>query len=377
MSTSSRPGGRSDTVETPANTTTATRISQTVGRVRTRRKQMFPAVNRRLPFTAFSLHEDRGERRCGGITYCYAAQPFRTRPLGCLIPIPLLLPTELNSLKNDPALPEDIWVTPSMTGCAEETLRLNLERASIHRWLSDEHVNVAKVIEMSNGLQECQDLIDDLDQSWASALRLVEQPEALPTMASVSTSTIPISGSTGGTQINYVAPVPRQAITIELENEDFFEEPESINHLGCQNDMVAVEELDPGTISDSDDVLLVHEVFANDNNPEDSSNITPESVQFEIDWTTPQQCHKGLQPESDSDDDPESEDEKMELARSAAQSAFTFDIDPDINISAQVLLDLVSVTPSASGSTAPTGGDKPQAAPGTKEKEEEINWDDI
>jgi hypothetical protein len=67
-------------------------------------------------------------------------------------------------------------------------------------------------------------------------------------------------------------------------------------------------------------------------------------------------AEEGLQPESDSDDDPESEDEQMELARSATQSAFTFDIDPDINISAQVLLDLVSVTPSTSGSTAPTAG---------------------
>jgi hypothetical protein len=72
-----------------------------------------------------------------------------------------------------------------------------------------------------------------------------------------------------------------------MEDEDFFEEPESINRLGCQSDMVAVEELDPGTISDSDQVLGVHEVFANDKEPEDSSNITPESVQFEIDWTTP------------------------------------------------------------------------------------------
>jgi hypothetical protein len=72
-----------------------------------------------------------------------------------------------------------------------------------------------------------------------------------------------------------------------MEDEDFFEEPESINRLGCQSDMVAVEELDPSTISDSDQVLDVHEVFANDKELEDSSNITPESVQFEIDWTTP------------------------------------------------------------------------------------------
>lgn len=100
------------------------------------------------------------------------------RPLGCLIPIPLPLPTELNGLKNDPALPEDVWFTPSTTGsiprwledrdvrdgirslhsadrCAEEVLRLNLERGSMRRWLSEERAIVAKAIEMSNGMFYC------------------------------------------------------------------------------------------------------------------------------------------------------------------------------------------------------------------------------
>ncbi|KAF7372472.1 hypothetical protein MVEN_00108800 [Mycena venus] len=50
----------------------------------------------------------------------------RLRPPQCTIPIPSPLSTQLNGLRNDPSLHEDIWITPS--------------EGPIPRWLNDEDV---------------------------------------------------------------------------------------------------------------------------------------------------------------------------------------------------------------------------------------------
>ncbi|KAJ7310118.1 hypothetical protein DFH08DRAFT_718861 [Mycena albidolilacea] len=77
-------------------------------------------------------------------------------PLGCLIPIPLPLPTELNNLKNNPVLPEDIWVTPSTTG-------------SILRWL--ENHNVCDGICSLHSVDRCTEEGSHLNLEWVSMCR--------------------------------------------------------------------------------------------------------------------------------------------------------------------------------------------------------------
>jgi hypothetical protein len=97
----------------------------------------------------------------------------RLCPPQCNIPIPSPLSVQLNGLRNDPSLHEDVWITPS-TGpiprwlndkdvrdgirslhvadrCAEEVVRLNLERENLRRWLLEERKVVRRAIEMEPG----------------------------------------------------------------------------------------------------------------------------------------------------------------------------------------------------------------------------------
>jgi hypothetical protein len=106
----------------------------------------------------------------------YCADFERLRPAGCLIPVPRPLSTALNGLRNDndPVLHEDVWITPS-TGtiprwlddddvrdgirslhiadrCAEEALRLTLERQNLARWLAQERAIITRAIASSTGV---------------------------------------------------------------------------------------------------------------------------------------------------------------------------------------------------------------------------------
>ncbi|KAJ7264672.1 hypothetical protein C8J57DRAFT_1230445 [Mycena rebaudengoi] len=68
-------------------------------------------------------------------------------------------------------------------------------------------------------------------------------------------------------------------------------------------------------------------------------------------------------------------EEEMELARSVVQSALTFDADlTSTSLYRRCWILSVYLTSCAGGSTASTGGDQPQAAPGMK-KTGEINWE--
>jgi hypothetical protein len=97
----------------------------------------------------------------------------RLRPPQCNIPIPSPLSVQLNGLRNDPSLHEDVWITPS-TGpiprwlndedvrdgirslhivdrCAEEVVHLNMERENLRQWLLEEQKVVERAIEMEQG----------------------------------------------------------------------------------------------------------------------------------------------------------------------------------------------------------------------------------
>lgn len=76
-------------------------------------------------------------------------------------------------------------------------------------------------------------------------------------------------------------------MTIELApEEDVFE----ADFVGLSvSDMVAAEELDPGSISDMEheNVLLVQEMLSNDAEEEESTAVEADSLNFEISWRCP------------------------------------------------------------------------------------------
>ncbi|KAK7013303.1 hypothetical protein R3P38DRAFT_2546476 [Favolaschia claudopus] len=123
----------------------------------------------------------------------------RLRPFNCSIPIPSPLSTQLNGLRNDATLHEDVWITPSqgpiprwlndddvrdgirslhvLDRCAEEVVRLNLERDNLRHWLSEE-ADIVEEAKQALGsspllfflLQREQDLTD-MKRSWSTSLR--------------------------------------------------------------------------------------------------------------------------------------------------------------------------------------------------------------
>ncbi|KAJ7684056.1 hypothetical protein B0H17DRAFT_1160813 [Mycena rosella] len=98
------------------------------------------AISKRQPALLRSISKFNG--------YCEDLE--RLRPPACMIPIPTPLSTRLNTLRDDPSLHEDVWITPaegqiprwlndvdvqdeicalhSADRCAEESVRLNMER---------------------------------------------------------------------------------------------------------------------------------------------------------------------------------------------------------------------------------------------------------
>ncbi|KAK7062073.1 hypothetical protein R3P38DRAFT_2494733 [Favolaschia claudopus] len=123
----------------------------------------------------------------------------KLRPPHCSIPSPSPLSTQLTGLRNDPTLHEDVWITPSqgpiprwlndddvrdgirslhvLDRCAEEVVRLNLERDNLRHWLSEE-VAVVEQAKQAMGdsplvffiLQRQQNLAD-MEKSWSPFLR--------------------------------------------------------------------------------------------------------------------------------------------------------------------------------------------------------------
>ncbi|KAJ7652999.1 hypothetical protein B0H17DRAFT_957640, partial [Mycena rosella] len=90
----------------------------------------------------------------------YCEDLERLRPPACMIPILTPLSTRLNTLRDDPSLHEDVWITPaegqiprwlndvdvrdgihalhSADRCAEESVRLNMECRNMSTWLTEE-----------------------------------------------------------------------------------------------------------------------------------------------------------------------------------------------------------------------------------------------
>jgi hypothetical protein len=175
-------------------------------------------------------------------------------------------------------------------------------------------------------LEQRQDHIEYLEMSWASALRVVvpstarETPPSVtaftPSTTSDATShtshtsyashaspTVSASNTSHGSPTatglgpTIVARVSR-TVSIELDNDDEFfghQDPEdghpADEDIETLDEMVTTEELDSGTSSDVEEFMVIGDILSTaTNDPSDTSNIDPASVQFEIQWQPPV-CH--------------------------------------------------------------------------------------
>ncbi|KAJ6469415.1 hypothetical protein C8R45DRAFT_837134 [Mycena sanguinolenta] len=129
-------------------------------------------------------------------------------PVGCRIPLPAPLPTQLTALRADPTLHEDVCISPSLgqiprwlndddvrdgirslhiiDRCREEAFRLNLDHANLRLWL-DEELSIVETALASHSdtsiglpLQERQRLLQYLKYRWARQLQPQHLPGSLP-----------------------------------------------------------------------------------------------------------------------------------------------------------------------------------------------------
>ncbi|KAJ7801139.1 hypothetical protein B0H14DRAFT_2386691, partial [Mycena olivaceomarginata] len=136
------------------------------------------------------------------------------RPPQCNIPIPSPLSTQLNGLRNDPSLHEDVWISPSAgpvprwlndadvrdgirslhvaDRCGEEVVRLNLERENLRRWLLEEREVVKRAIESDPNsplvflLRWREDDLQELERSWGLSLRFQDVTSSFVTQSTTS-----------------------------------------------------------------------------------------------------------------------------------------------------------------------------------------------
>ncbi|KAJ7876976.1 hypothetical protein B0H13DRAFT_1893443 [Mycena leptocephala] len=173
-------------------------------------------------------------------------------PSQCNIPIPSPLSVQLNGLRNDPSLHEDVWITPS-TGpipqwlndedvrdgirslhvvdrCAEEVVHLNMERENLRRWLLEER----KV-----------DALADLERSWAPCLRFQDIESRFVTQSTSSATTF------GTSTPPFATPTTPFAASAATSN--------------------AASLLYAGDISDEDQANLIEEVLHDSDDEEDNT----------------------------------------------------------------------------------------------------------
>ncbi|KAJ7825175.1 hypothetical protein B0H13DRAFT_2375077 [Mycena leptocephala] len=221
----------------------------------------------------------------------------RLRPPQCNIPIPLSV--QLNGLRNDPSLHEDVWITPTgpiprwlndedvrdgirslhiVDRCAEEVVRLNMERENLRRWLLEEQKVVERAIEMEQAspltvlLQWRKDALANLERSWAPCLRFqdiesfcdpVDQlRDDLRHLHAPFTSTAPFDTSTApfrAPTIPFAASATLKCSLLE-EAEEAAVDAEADGY-----------ELDAGDISDEDQANLIEEVLHDSDDEEDDT----------------------------------------------------------------------------------------------------------
>ncbi|KAJ7764550.1 hypothetical protein DFH07DRAFT_770409 [Mycena maculata] len=263
------------------------------------------------------------------------------RPPQCNIPLPSPLSTQLNGLRNDPGLHEDIWITPSegpiprwlndedvrdgirslhlADRCAEEVVRLNLERDNLRRWLVEEQRVVTRAIEMTPDspltflLRRRQEELLDLERSWAPSLRFQDvdshfvtesvtlattfgasaaafATSVAPSMTPSATSVVSAATPAGIPSTSSFSPIPIPRSThlphvvgaglgrvpVVVEVDDFFEDAE-------EDEGTNGHELDPGTISDEDQANLIEEVLHESDEEDETETSTVDAFTYCLD----------------------------------------------------------------------------------------------
>ncbi|KAF7337111.1 hypothetical protein MVEN_02148700 [Mycena venus] len=239
-------------------------------------------------------------------TYC--AELEEQRPEGCPIPIPSPLSTQLNGLRNDPSLYEDVWITPSagqiprwlddvdvrdgirslhvLDRCFEEQARLQLECTNMSRWLSEELAIVSRAIEslddptLELALHQRLTRLKHLQATWNPVLQRGSPSSIRPLLADQSAAIAqPLADTSAAARIR--APL---AVSFVVDTpEGVFAEDESVV---ASDMMVSPEELDPGTMPDPEETLIVEDMILNDEE-EESSAVEADSMQLEIKWEPP------------------------------------------------------------------------------------------
>ncbi|KAJ7323508.1 hypothetical protein DFH08DRAFT_817537 [Mycena albidolilacea] len=296
----------------------------------------------------------------------YCCELERLRPSTCHIPIPSPLPTQLNGLRTDPTLHEDVWIEPCVgriprwlddenvrdgiralhvfDRCREEGARLNAERcnlpsrailasasailaspgSTIRPNVTTGALALAPLSSASRTILPVTALplapISSASHAIIASASAILAPPTGPTAVNI-TSTICPNATTGALALAPVssvlrtslAPAPAtpfdstaattrapvalgsdiiRTVTVELDLmvEDLFEGGDT----NAADDMVS-EDLNPGAISDPDEVGVLGEMLGmvevdDENevdNENDTSGIESASVQFEICWDPP------------------------------------------------------------------------------------------
>ncbi|KAJ7091547.1 hypothetical protein B0H15DRAFT_778059, partial [Mycena belliarum] len=229
----------------------------------------------------------------------------RLRPAQCNIPIPSPLSTQLNGLRNDPGLNEDVWITPSAgpiprwlndedvrdgirslhvaDRCAEEVVRLNLERENLRRWLLEERQDVDSRF---------------VNRSTTSATAFTAPFAAFaPPFAAMATSPDSPMASAPVRRPARSPPsiVPHPSIDglgqfsrqVPVEDGPFGEGEGDDRDDGDVEVGVTAYELDPGALSDEDQANLIEEVLHDSD--EDDEEVETSTVEafadcLDIQW---------------------------------------------------------------------------------------------
>ncbi|KAJ7078554.1 hypothetical protein B0H15DRAFT_1000961 [Mycena belliarum] len=251
----------------------------------------------------------------------------RLRPADCNVPIPSPLSTQLNGLRNDPDLHEDVWITPSVgpiprwlndedvrdgirslhvaDRCAEEVIRLNLERDNLRRWLLEEMDVVRRAIELNPEsplvflLRWREDHITELGRSWGPSLRLqdvnsrfVTQSAASATAFATSATTFATSTTTFATSATTFATSATTFAASTATSTSSFPLADDLFGEGGGGDGdadmgAAAYELDPGALSDEDQANLIEEVLQDSDEEEEegeSSTVEALADSLDVQW---------------------------------------------------------------------------------------------
>ncbi|KAJ7199119.1 hypothetical protein GGX14DRAFT_373277 [Mycena pura] len=220
----------------------------------------------------------------------YCGEFERLRLAGCKIPVPTPLSTQLNGLRNDPALHEDVWITPSSSSiprwlddddvhegirsvrvldrCVEEGRRLSLEQVNMHQWLTQEFAIVTWAMETCTGAYFL------LQAYYGSQYYYTRSASCSPTSRALGVAT------NSRVVLGTGAPTSLSSDLSELEGH-LFDDSEAQTAQLAVEDIVA---LDPEMISDDEAPNVIQEILADSDDDEETSGIDGATVKFKIDW---------------------------------------------------------------------------------------------